>query len=88
MPLLQALLDGEVQTVGEDVPSGWRGLDSGPGSAAEFADIVADAGTVFWNGPMGMFEDARFAAGLVLQPASRATYSSSRERNSSLPPMN
>jgi phosphoglycerate kinase len=54
---------GEVRTLGRDVPPGWRGLDIGPGSAAEFADAVADARTVFWNGPMGMFEDERFAAG-------------------------
>jgi phosphoglycerate kinase len=56
--------DGEqVRTVGADVPEGWKGLDIGPGTAAEFADAIADAGTVFWNGPMGMFEDERFAAG-------------------------
>lgn len=54
---------GEVATVGRDIPEGWRGLDIGPGSAAEFADRVAGAATVFWNGPMGMFEDERFAAG-------------------------
>jgi phosphoglycerate kinase len=53
----------EVRTVGADVPAGWKGLDIGPGTAAEFADELADAGTVFWNGPMGMFEDGRFAAG-------------------------
>src|SRR5439155_10828119 len=52
-----------VRTVGPDVPTGWRGLDIGPGSAAEFADEIAGAGTVFWNGPMGMFEDDRFASG-------------------------
>jgi len=39
------------------------GLDIGPGTAAEFGDIVGDARTVFWNGPMGVFEDDRFAAG-------------------------
>jgi phosphoglycerate kinase len=52
-----------VRQVGADVPDGWKGLDIGPGSAAAFADVVLDAGTVFWNGPMGVFEDARFAAG-------------------------
>lgn len=55
--------DGETRQVGEDVPDGWLGLDIGPGSAAAFADAVATAGTVFWNGPMGVFEDPRFAAG-------------------------
>ena len=53
----------EVRTVGRDVPRGWKGLDIGPGTAAEFADAVAEAGTVLWNGPMGVFEDERFAAG-------------------------
>jgi phosphoglycerate kinase len=54
---------GEVQQVGADVPAGFKGLDIGPGTAAEFSDVVAGAGTVFWNGPMGVFEDQRFAAG-------------------------
>jgi phosphoglycerate kinase len=39
------------------------GLDIGPGSAAEFGDVIQDARTVFWNGPMGVFEDPRFEAG-------------------------
>jgi phosphoglycerate kinase len=55
--------DAEVRTIGRDVPDGWTGLDIGPGTAAEFSDIVMGAGTVFWNGPMGLFEDDRFAAG-------------------------
>ena len=54
---------GEVRTVGEDIPEGWKGLDIGPGTAAAFADKVTSAGTVLWNGPMGVFEDERFAAG-------------------------
>jgi phosphoglycerate kinase len=53
----------DVRTVGVDIPDGWKGLDIGPGSAAEFSDEVTGAGTVLWNGPMGMFEDDRFAAG-------------------------
>jgi phosphoglycerate kinase len=55
--------EGEVRQVGADVPDGWLGLDIGPGTAAAFADEIAGAATVFWNGPMGVFEDARFAAG-------------------------
>ena len=55
--------DDEVQTVGRDVPGGWKGLDVGPETAEAFSDEVASAGTVFWNGPMGVFEDERFAAG-------------------------
>jgi phosphoglycerate kinase len=54
---------GEVRQVGPDVPEGWIGLDIGPGSAADFSDAIAEARTVFWNGPMGVFEDPRFAAG-------------------------
>jgi phosphoglycerate kinase len=54
---------GNVQTFGTRLPDGAKGLDIGPGSAAEFGDVVMDARTVFWNGPMGMFEDPRFAMG-------------------------
>lgn len=53
----------EVRTFGTDLPPGWRGLDIGPGTAAAFADHLAGAATIFWNGPMGMYEDERFAAG-------------------------
>jgi phosphoglycerate kinase len=48
---------------GIDVPDGWMGLDIGPRSAAGYAEVIRDAGTVFWNGPMGAFELAPFAAG-------------------------
>lgn len=54
---------GEVRQMGADLPEGWLGLDIGPGSAAEFGDLILDARTVFWNGPMGVFEDPRFEAG-------------------------
>jgi phosphoglycerate kinase len=54
---------GEVRQLGPDVPDGWTGLDIGPGTAAAFADEIASAANVFWNGPMGVFEDPRFAAG-------------------------
>jgi phosphoglycerate kinase len=54
---------GNVATWGANVPDGGKGLDVGPGTAAAFSDIVIEARTVFWNGPMGMFEDPRFAAG-------------------------
>jgi len=54
---------GEVRQMGVNIPDGWMGLDIGPGTAAEFLDLIAEARTVFWNGPMGVFEDPRFAAG-------------------------
>ena len=54
---------GEVRQLHRDIPEGWKGLDIGPGSAAAFGDVILDARTVFWNGPMGVFEDDRFAAG-------------------------
>jgi phosphoglycerate kinase len=54
---------GVVRQVGRDVPDGWTGLDIGPGTAAEFGDVIGDARTVLWNGPMGVFEDPRFVAG-------------------------
>jgi phosphoglycerate kinase len=53
----------EVRQLGVDLPDGWKGLDIGPGSAAAFSDVILDARTVFWNGPMGVFEDPRFEAG-------------------------
>ena len=48
---------------GVDVPAGWMGLDIGPRTAERYAQDIAGAGTVFWNGPMGAFELAPFAAG-------------------------
>jgi phosphoglycerate kinase len=54
---------GEVRNFGRSLPDGWMGLDIGPGSAAEFGDVVAEARTILWNGPMGVFEDPRFEAG-------------------------
>ncbi len=54
---------GEVRNFGRALPEGWMGLDIGPGAAAEFGDIIAEARTVLWNGPMGVFEDPRFEAG-------------------------
>lgn len=46
-----------------DVPDGWKILDVGPATATEYSAEVARAGTVFWNGPMGVFELEPFAAG-------------------------
>ena len=54
---------GEVRQFGRNIPDGWMGLDIGPGTAAEFSDVIAEARQVLWNGPMGVFEDPRFEAG-------------------------
>jgi phosphoglycerate kinase len=54
---------GQFASYGVRLPDGAKGLDIGPGTAGAFTDVIMDARTVFWNGPMGMFEDARFAAG-------------------------
>jgi phosphoglycerate kinase len=48
---------------GVEVPDGWMGLDVGARTATAYAERIAAAGTVFWNGPMGAFELAPFAAG-------------------------
>ena len=55
--------DGVYATFGVRLPDGAKGMDIGPGTAAAFSDAIMDARTVFWNGPMGVFEDARFAKG-------------------------
>jgi phosphoglycerate kinase len=55
--------NSQYATFGVRLPEHAKGLDIGPGSAAAFTDIIMDARSVFWNGPMGMFEDERFAAG-------------------------
>jgi phosphoglycerate kinase len=54
---------GEVRTFGVDLPTGWQGLDIGPAAVESFTRAIGNAATVLWNGPMGVFEDARFNAG-------------------------
>jgi phosphoglycerate kinase len=56
--------DANTRTVSaQDIPDGWMGLDIGPETVRDFAAALAGAATVFWNGPMGVFELAPFAAG-------------------------
>ena len=56
--------DAETQIVPYDsVPDGWLGLDIGPSTATRFGQLIRGARTIFWNGPMGVFELPRFAAG-------------------------
>jgi phosphoglycerate kinase len=47
----------------DDLPDGWLGLDIGPETRERFSAMLAGARTIFWNGPMGVFEWPRFAAG-------------------------
>lgn len=65
IPAAQQARDGaaEPRTVGRDVPTDWKGVDLGPDSRAKFTEHLEEAKTVLWNDPMGIFEDARFAAG-------------------------
>jgi phosphoglycerate kinase len=56
--------DAQTETVAADaIPAGWMGLDIGPGTVELFGERLAAARTVFWNGPMGVFEMTPFAAG-------------------------
>jgi phosphoglycerate kinase len=51
--------------VSGDIPDDTEGFDIGPATAAAYAAIIAGAKTILWNGPMGMFEDKRFAEGTL-----------------------
>ncbi|WP_040779997.1 phosphoglycerate kinase [Nocardia pneumoniae] len=56
--------DAESRVVpAHEIPDGWLGLDVGPESVDRFAALLTEARTVFWNGPMGVFEFEKFAAG-------------------------
>jgi len=67
----------------QDIPADSEGLDIGPDTAKRFSEIVLGAKTIMWNGPMGMFEDARFAAGTnaVAQAVVDATQKKRREEH-------
>ena len=55
--------DDVVLEWGANIPDGYQGLDIGPASVATFCEIIAQAATILWNGPMGVFEDDRLSAG-------------------------
>jgi phosphoglycerate kinase len=55
--------EAEVEIYGQEIPEGWRGVDIGPATMVLFSEVISSAGTVLWNGPMGVFEDERFAEG-------------------------
>lgn len=46
-----------------DIPDGWLGLDAGPEAIKEFKDVIENSATILWNGPVGVFEMDKFAAG-------------------------
>ena len=61
---LEVAADAETRIVAADeIPEGWKGLDVGPATTDAYRRVIADAATVLWNGPMGMFELEPFAAG-------------------------
>ena len=49
----------------DHIPAGWRILDIGPETVKSFSKVIGSAGTIVWNGPMGVFEFPRFAEGTV-----------------------
>ena len=61
-PLLEPV---NPRVVSGDIPDDTEGFDIGPATAAAYAGIIAGAKTILWNGPMGMFEDRRFAEGTL-----------------------
>ena len=64
-----------IHTVSDEIPDDSEGFSIGEKTAAHYAQIISGAKTILWNGPMGMFEDARFAAGtnVVAQAVADAT---------------
>ena len=65
--------EANTQVVPADaIPAGWQGLDIGPETQKLFGDTVKAAGTVIWNGPMGVFEFAKFAKGTEAVAAAMA----------------
>jgi len=65
----------ETRIVDDPIPEGWVGLDIGPKTVAQYEQRIAGAATVFWNGPMGMFETPEYAGGTraVAQALAKAT---------------
>jgi uncharacterized domain 1 len=73
--------DAESQvTAFDSLPDGWLGLDIGPATREDFARRIAGARTVFWNGPMGVFEWPRFARGRRRSPSRSPNATASRRR--------
>lgn len=59
-------LDGQAVTVDADtIPDGWAAYDIGPRTVDRFGEVIGNARTIFWNGPMGVFERSAFANGTL-----------------------
>ncbi len=71
--LVAANRDGDMQVVGRDIPDGWEGFDIGPETRSLFAQNIDAAKTLFWNGPVGRFEDDRFRGGTAAVAEAMAT---------------
>jgi phosphoglycerate kinase len=67
----------QVVTLAQGIPAGWMGLDIGPETIKKFAAVISESKTLVWNGPVGVFEFSRFAAGSIglLDAAIEATAS-------------
>ena len=59
----EKLEPGAMTRIVHEIPAGWRGVDIGPETAARYAAVAKHARTIFWNGPMGVFEIDAFAKG-------------------------
>lgn len=57
--------DNPRTTTDAKIPEGWAGFDIGPKTIAAFTDVIATAKTIFWNGPLGLFERPEFAKGTI-----------------------
>lgn len=71
--------DAERRVVTGEIPDGWMGLDIGPATRAQYAAEIGSAGTVIWNGPMGVFEMAPFAEGTLAVAKALAEATRTRE---------
>jgi len=69
-----------LRTLSDDIPDDTQSLDIGPATARRYAEAIHGAKTILWNGPMGMFEDKRFAAGTeaIAQAVAAATQAGAR----------
>ena len=56
---------GFKESGGVEIPADWKGVDIGPKTVSRFKEIINEARTIFWNGPMGIFEDDNFAKGTI-----------------------